>query len=136
MNSRHLIMVIVVIVVLAVGSYLAYTQFLIPDVEEAVPAEATAAAPTDVDAISVNSGLNVVTAEGLVVPLYDTQLSFPSGGEIVEIFVTEGDLVRAGGTYVFDEVESLDASEAYKIYYSISESMLADDSELTQTEGY
>ncbi|WP_430972797.1 RagB/SusD family nutrient uptake outer membrane protein [Sunxiuqinia rutila] len=55
-------------------------------------------------------------------------------------FVGEGkrwwDLVRAGGTYVFDEVESLDASEAYKIYYSISESMLADDSELTQTEGY
>ncbi|MGQ7868633.1 RagB/SusD family nutrient uptake outer membrane protein [Sunxiuqinia sp. sy24] len=55
-------------------------------------------------------------------------------------FVGEGkrwwDLVRAGGTYVFDEIESLDASEAYKIYYSISESMLADDSELTQTDGY
>ncbi|WP_346856319.1 RagB/SusD family nutrient uptake outer membrane protein [uncultured Draconibacterium sp.] len=55
-------------------------------------------------------------------------------------FVGEGkrwwDLVRAGGTFVFDEVASLDASEAYKIYYSISESMLANDSELTQTEGY
>jgi hypothetical protein len=55
-------------------------------------------------------------------------------------FIGEGkrwwDLVRAGDTYVFDEVASLDASEAYKIYYSISESMLANDSELTQTDGY
>uniref|UniRef100_UPI003217FFE7 RagB/SusD family nutrient uptake outer membrane protein n=1 Tax=uncultured Draconibacterium sp. TaxID=1573823 RepID=UPI003217FFE7 len=55
-------------------------------------------------------------------------------------FIGEGkrwwDLVRAGDTYVFDEVASLDVSEAYKIYYSISESMLANDSELIQTEGY
>ncbi|WP_372652798.1 RagB/SusD family nutrient uptake outer membrane protein [Draconibacterium sp.] len=55
-------------------------------------------------------------------------------------FIGEGkrwwDLVRAGESYVFDEVASLDASEAYKIYYSISESMLANDSELTQTDGY
>lgn len=55
-------------------------------------------------------------------------------------FVGEGkrwwDLLRAGGTHVFEEVASLDASEAYKIYYSISESMLANDSELTQTDGY
>ncbi len=55
-------------------------------------------------------------------------------------FIGEGkrwwDLVRAGETYVFDEVASLDASEAYKIYYSISESMLANDDQLKQTEGY
>ncbi|WP_439183315.1 RagB/SusD family nutrient uptake outer membrane protein [Carboxylicivirga taeanensis] len=55
-------------------------------------------------------------------------------------FIGEGkrwwDLVRAGETYVFDEVASLDASEAYKIYYSISESMLAADDQLKQTEGY
>ena len=55
-------------------------------------------------------------------------------------FIGEGkrwwDLVRAGETYVFDEVESIDESEAYKIYYSISESMLANDEQLEQTEGY
>jgi hypothetical protein len=55
-------------------------------------------------------------------------------------FVGEGkrwwDLVRAGGNFVFDEVATLDPSEAYKIYYSISQSMLANDSELVQTEGY
>lgn len=55
-------------------------------------------------------------------------------------FVAEGkrwwDLVRAGDGIVFEEVPALDASEAYKIYYSISESMLANDPELEQTEGY
>jgi len=60
--------------------------------------------------------------------------------ERLKEFIGEGkrwwDLVRAGGTFVFDEVASLDASEAYKIYYSISQSMLANDSELEQTEGY
>lgn len=60
--------------------------------------------------------------------------------ERLKEFVGEGkrwwDLVRAGGSIVFDEVASLDASEAYKIYYSISQSMLANDSELVQTEGY
>jgi starch-binding outer membrane protein, SusD/RagB family len=60
--------------------------------------------------------------------------------ERMKEFVGEGkrwwDLVRAGDGIVFDEVATLDASESYKIYYSISQSMLASDSELTQTEGY
>ncbi len=60
--------------------------------------------------------------------------------ERMKEFVGEGkrwwDLVRAGDGIVFNEVATLDASEAYKIYYSISQSMLANDSELTQTEGY
>lgn len=60
--------------------------------------------------------------------------------ERLKEFIGEGkrwwDLVRAGGTYVFDEIATLDPSEAYKIYYSISQSMLANDSELVQTEGY
>ncbi len=55
-------------------------------------------------------------------------------------FVGEGkrwwDLVRAGGQIVFNEIETLDASEAYKIYYPISEGMLANDDQLKQTEGY
>ena len=60
--------------------------------------------------------------------------------ERLKEFVGEGkrwwDLVRAGDGIVFDEVATLDADEAYKIYYSISQGMLANDSELTQTEGY
>jgi hypothetical protein len=60
--------------------------------------------------------------------------------ERMKEFIGEGkrwwDLVRAGGTFVFDEVATMDPTEAYKIYYSISQSMLANDSELKQTEGY
>lgn len=60
--------------------------------------------------------------------------------ERLKEFVGEGkrwwDLVRAGGSYVFDEVATLDASEAYKIYYPITQSMIANDPELKQTEGY
>lgn len=60
--------------------------------------------------------------------------------ERMKEFVGEGkrwwDLVRAGNGIVFDEVATLNANEAHKIYYSISQSMLANDSELTQTEGY
>jgi hypothetical protein len=60
--------------------------------------------------------------------------------ERLKEFIGEGkrwwDLVRAGGTFVFDEVATMNPGEAYKIYYSISQSMLANDSELVQTEGY
>ena len=55
-------------------------------------------------------------------------------------FIGEGkrwwDLVRAGDNFVFNEVTKLSASEAYKIYYSISSTMIANDPELTQTTGY
>jgi HlyD family secretion protein len=100
MNIRRLVIIVVVIAVLVAGGYLAYTQFLAPDAEDAASAEATATAPTDVDTISVNTGLNVVTAEGQVVPLSSTQLSFQSGGEIVELLVAEGDLVNAGDALI------------------------------------
>ncbi len=60
--------------------------------------------------------------------------------ERLKEFVGEGkrwwDLVRAGDGIVFVEVETLSEDEAYKIYYSISQDMLANDSELVQTEGY
>lgn len=60
--------------------------------------------------------------------------------ERLKEFIGEGkrwwDLVRAGDGIVFEEIESLKASEAYKIYYPISQGMMANDSELLQTEGY
>ncbi|MFV0344737.1 MAG: RagB/SusD family nutrient uptake outer membrane protein [Bacteroidales bacterium] len=55
-------------------------------------------------------------------------------------FIGEGkrwwDLVRAGDNFVFNEITTLSSTEAYKIYYSISQDMIANDSELKQTEGY
>lgn len=55
-------------------------------------------------------------------------------------FIGEGkrwwDLVRAGDGIVFDELTTLSAANAYKIYYPISEGMLANDDQLVQTTGY
>ena len=60
--------------------------------------------------------------------------------ERLKEFIGEGkrwwDLVRAGEGLVFEELDALDASEAYKIYYPITQEMLANDDQLTQTEGY
>ena len=60
--------------------------------------------------------------------------------ERLKEFIGEGkrwwDVVRAGEGLVFEELDALDASEAYKIYYPITQEMLANDDQLTQTEGY
>ena len=60
--------------------------------------------------------------------------------ERLKEFIGEGkrwwDLVRAGDNHLFDEVPTMNVSQAYKIYYSISESMIANDPELKQTPGY
>lgn len=60
--------------------------------------------------------------------------------ERLKEFIGEGkrwwDLVRAGGNYVYDEIPTLNASDSHKIYYPISESMIAKDPILEQTEGY
>ncbi len=52
------------------------------------------------------SGADVVTAEGLVNPLFFVGLSFQSGGEVAEILVEKGDTVAAG-----DALIQLDATQ-------------------------
>jgi multidrug efflux pump subunit AcrA (membrane-fusion protein) len=91
MNMRRLVIGIVVLAVLALAGYWAYTQFVAP--EPTAPAESET---TDVDEISIATDIDMVTAEGQVIPLRNTQLSFPAGGEIVEIFVAEGEAVAGG----------------------------------------
>jgi HlyD family secretion protein len=56
--------------------------------------------------IDLGATTGAVTAEGRVVPLTETHLSFPAGGEIVEILVAEGDTVAAG-----DRLIRLDATD-------------------------
>lgn len=60
--------------------------------------------------------------------------------ERLKEFIGEGkrwwDLRRAGGTFIFDEIESLDAAEAYKLELPISPGMIANNPLLEQTEGY
>lgn len=55
--------------------------------------------PTDIDQVS---------AEGIVVPLVDTQLSFTAGGQVAEIFVQEGTVVEAGAPLVrLDDIDQM-----------------------------
>lgn len=91
MNRRRLTIGILIMAVLGFGSYLVYTQVLAPESQGA-----SGTAPAAVATIDIGAATNAVTAEGRVVPLNDIQLSFPGGGEIVEIFVAEGDTVAAG----------------------------------------
>lgn len=72
---------------------------------------AVAVAPTvDVNEISVNTGIGVVSAEGQVVPLRAANLSFSLGGTIAEILVESGQDVQAGDALVKLEAATLENS--------------------------
>ena len=60
--------------------------------------------------------------------------------ERLKEFIGEGkrwwDLRRAGDSFVFEEIEALDPSEAYKLELPITQDMIANNPLLEQTEGY
>lgn len=90
MNVRRNLLFLMIIVLLSVG--LAACQGEEQSAATAVPT----AAPGDVDNISVNTGVGVVSAEGEVVPLRSAELSFQTGGTVAEILVEAGTAVGAG----------------------------------------
>ena len=89
MNWKRLGIGIIVVAVLGGAGFWGYTQFLAPDTGEV-------AEVTDVDSLNVDTGIDLVAAEGVVLPLADAQLSFQTGGQLVDVLVEEGDLVSAG----------------------------------------
>ena len=96
---RRIIIGIVIIAILALGGYWAYQQFLAPEPEE----EETTA---EVNTISVNTDVDVVSAEGQIVPRRQANLSFQIGGQVVEVLVEAGDAINAG-----DPLLRLDATD-------------------------
>ncbi len=60
--------------------------------------------------------------------------------ERLKEFIGEGkrwwDLRRAGNEFVFEAIEALDESEAYKLELPITQDMIANNPLLEQTEGY
>ena len=90
MNWKRLLISIVVIAVLLGGGYWVYQQFFAPASETAEDAPVV-----DVNTIAVDVGLDTVSAEGQIVPLDNTLLSFLLGGELAEILVEEGQSVAA-----------------------------------------
>lgn len=93
MNIKRLLIGLGVIVILGGGGFLAYRQFFAPEpeVEEAV---------VDVDTVSVDTGVGIVSAEGQIVPLRDVTLTFQGPGQVAEILVSAGDVVEAGAPLV------------------------------------
>ena len=53
-------------------------------------------AGSDVDSLTVSTDIDLVSAEGEIVPLTEAQLSFISGGQVETILVSEGEAVTAG----------------------------------------
>jgi len=104
---KRIILIVVVIAILAAAGYFGYQQFL-------APVDAT---PTPEIDLSAQATLpDVVSAEGFVVPNQKAELSFPVGGQVVEIPVAEGDsvateqvLVRLDST---DQEKAVEQAEA------------------------
>ncbi len=104
---KRIILIVVVVAILAVVGYFGYQQFL-------APVDAT---PTpDIDLSAQATLPDVVSAEGFVVPDQKADLSFPVGGQVVEIPVAEGDsvateqvLVRLDST---DQEKAVEQAEA------------------------
>ncbi|HEY8450348.1 MAG TPA: HlyD family efflux transporter periplasmic adaptor subunit [Bacillota bacterium] len=86
MNKRWLI-IVAVAVLAAAGAYIAWGQR-----GAALPEEGEQEAPRE----PVVSDAGVVIAEGEVVPIRESSLSFAVGGIVAEVFVEEGEAVTAG----------------------------------------
>lgn len=98
MTLKRIITTLVIFVVLVAGGYWAYSRYLGPVSEEENPVEV-------VNSTSVDTGVEVVSAEGVIVPLRHARLSFQTGGRVVEVLVAEGERVQAG-----DELVRLDST--------------------------
>ncbi len=66
------------------------------DATPTTEAGAEASATVDVDTVAVSTGVDVVSAEGQVVPLQTANLSFEQGGTVAEILAEPGSAVAAG----------------------------------------
>jgi multidrug resistance efflux pump len=90
MNWRRILIIAFVVIIIAAIGFFVFQQF--SGTEE----EAAAGPTTDVDSIAVDTGVNTVGAEGILVPLRNSPLSVPFSGQIVEIYVSAGDAVNSG----------------------------------------
>ena len=89
---RRLIVGLIIAAVLIGGGTYAYFTFLAPTESE----EAETATETDINDIALDTGIDVVSAEGQITPLQNANLAFLVGGQVAEILVQEGQLVTAG----------------------------------------
>lgn len=98
MNLKRIATALVIVAILGAAGFWAYRRSSAPDPEAAV---------ADVNAVAVDTGVGLVSAEGAIVPLRHTALSFQVGGRVAEILAKEGDRVHTG-----DPLLRLDAASA------------------------
>jgi len=95
-----------IVFVLVVGlGYLGYQRYLAP-----LPEPPTPQAPPP--AAAASAGPEVVSAEGVIVPVRHAELAFRSGGRVAEVLVAPGDVVEAGQTLARLEDDDLRAAVA------------------------
>ena len=100
MNWKRIIVGVLIVVMLAVGGFFIYQQTLAP-APEPPPA-------VDVNSLALDTGADLVSAEGIVVPLRHAELSFEVGGQVAEILVEEGSQVVAGAPLLRLEAAELE----------------------------
>lgn len=87
MSLRRIVVSLIVMIVLGGG--------LIGCQDDSQDSQAESQEPTvDVNTLAVDTGLDVVSAEGQIVPLRHVNLSFQVNGQVAEILVEEGDQVN------------------------------------------
>lgn len=99
MNARNLIIGLIVAAVLIAGGVFTYLQFFNPQDEAMAVATAEAVpaiAPETADTIAVRQPGDSVSAEGQIVPLRQSQLSFAGSGQVAELLAAAGDTLAAG----------------------------------------
>lgn len=84
-KKRYLISILLVLSVLVLAAFQPWQQ---------EPETAVSAAPVSSEA--AQTGADAVTAEGRIVPLFFSDLSFQTGGVVAEVLVEEGDSVTVG----------------------------------------
>jgi multidrug resistance efflux pump len=90
MSLRRIVVSVFIVAILSAGGYWAYRQYLQPREEE--PDNPTA----EVNNVAIDTGVDVVSAEGQILPLRHASLAFQVGGRVAEILVEKGVTVRAG----------------------------------------
>ncbi len=90
MDWKRLGIGFLVVVILSAAGFWGYNNFLAPEADE------SGVNGVDLTAVSVDTEITQLSAEGVVLPLAHAQLAFQTSGQIVELAVSEGDLVAEG----------------------------------------
>ncbi len=108
-KKRYLVGILLVVSVVVLAAFQPWQQE--PETAALSEAEvAVSAAP--IASVPYQTGIDAVNAEGKIVPLFFSDLSFQTGGVVAEILVEEGDTVAAGDPLI--RLDAVDVEIAYQ----------------------